>query len=172
MCKYINNASMATTCDISTNSHGTCPPNFCFSAKQKVQFDLWNQIIDLSVVSQLAMTVVDVLVEPRVTRRQKRKLKIDAWAPALIRQPHMLYKNSSAISCKEEEKPSMATTCDIYPEWLRLAVVAGPTSLTAEAAVFAAADAEQMRLFSYSFLGCCWSPEHSAFRSFTDSHNI
>lgn len=41
-------------------------------------------------------------------------------------------------------------TCDIFPEWLlnsSLAVVVGPTSLTAEADVFAAADAEQMRLF-------------------------
>lgn len=64
--------------------------------------------------------------------------------------PHMLYNNSRAISCKEKEKPSMATTCDIYPEWLlkgSLAVVVGPTNLTAEADVFAAADAEQMRLF-------------------------
>lgn len=64
--------------------------------------------------------------------------------------PHMPYKNSSAMSCEEKEKPSMATTCDIYPEWLLsgpLAVVVGPTNLTAEADVFAAADAEQMRLF-------------------------
>lgn len=63
---------------------------------------------------------------------------------------HRLYKNSSAISCKEKEKPSVATTCDIYPGWLlkgSFAVAVGPTSLSAEAGVFAAADAEQMRRF-------------------------
>lgn len=62
--------------------------------------------------------------------------------------PHTLYKNSSTISCKEKEKPSIAMTRSIYPGWLlngSLTVIEGPANLRAEADVFVAPDAEQMR---------------------------
>lgn len=114
---------------------------------------MWTQTIDLSVVSELAMTrKMQYGKWMSLNRNGSKRLMCPCCVSscAHMTTPHMLYKNSSAISCKEKEKPSTAATCDIYPEWLldgSFTVVVGPTSLMAEADVFAAADAEQMRLF-------------------------
>ncbi len=66
-------------------------------------------------------------------------------------------------------------TCNIYPGWLlngSLTAMEGPANLRAGAAVFAVADAEQMRTTLWTFPGRYGRWEHPAFSSFVVIQNF
>lgn len=93
-------------------------------------------------------------------KREKRIQLVGPFASCaniIVHKPHILKKKTVArYPARKKEKPSSATSCNIYPGWLlngSLTVTQGPRNLWEGADVFAAPDAEQMRA---TFSDCFW----------------
>lgn len=125
------------------------------------------------------MNVIDVLVQPKVTHQQKQKQKIDASVLGeLLRSfdnsTHALQKQQCDIlqgETKTFDGNDLWYLPGVTPERLARSRH-GPHKPHGRVRCFRCCWCRTDETFSESFLRCYWSLEHSALRSFMDSHNI